>query len=75
MSTETSATRSEGRLPREYFTPEEIGTYCGLSTYTIQELCRRGALHHVKFGRSIRIRKRWADAYMASLERKPLEAV
>jgi excisionase family DNA binding protein len=60
------------KLAREFFAPAEIADYLGLSAYTIQDLCRRGVLHHVKLGRSIRIKKQWADAYMASQERKPL---
>jgi excisionase family DNA binding protein len=62
-----------GPLPREYFTPAEVAQYLGFSTNTVQDLCRRGELRHVKMGRSIRIRKAWADAYMAMLEREPLQ--
>lgn len=62
-----------GRLPRDYFTPAEIGVYTGFSTYTIQELCRRGVVRHVRLGRSIRIRKPWADAFMATQEREPMD--
>lgn len=61
-----------GRLPRGFFTPAEIAAYIGMSTYTVQDLCRRGELRHVKAGRSIRIRREWADQYMATYEREPL---
>lgn len=61
-----------GRLPRGFFTPAEIAAYIGMSTYTVQDLCRRGELRHVKAGRSIRIRREWADQYMATHEREPL---
>lgn len=61
------------RLAREYYTAEEIGAYMGLSTYTVQHLCRRGHLRHVKIGRSIRIRKQWADTYLEAREREPLQ--
>jgi excisionase family DNA binding protein len=47
--------------------------YAGLSTYTVQDLCRRGELRHVKAGRIIRIRREWADTYMAAREREPLQ--
>jgi excisionase family DNA binding protein len=61
-----------GRLPQGFFTPAEIAAYIGMSTYTVQDLCRRGELRHVKAGRSIRIRREWADQYMATYEREPL---
>jgi excisionase family DNA binding protein len=61
-----------GRLPQGFFTPAEIAEYIGMSTYTVQDLCRRGELRHVKVGRSIRIRREWADQYMATHEREPL---
>ena len=60
------------KLAREFFTPADIADYLGLATYTVQELCRRGELHHVKVGRAIRIRKAWADDYMTAREREPL---
>lgn len=69
----SAATRGDGgRLPQGFFTPAEIAAYIGMSTYTVQDLCRRGALRHVKAGRSIRIRREWADQYMATHEREPL---
>jgi excisionase family DNA binding protein len=61
-----------GRLQQGFFTPAEIAAYIGMSTYTVQDLCRRGELRHVKAGRSIRIRREWADQYMATHEREPL---
>ena len=67
-----SRRRSGGRLPQGFFTPAEIAAYIGMSTYTVQDLCRRGELRHVKAGRSIRIRREWADQYMATHEREPL---
>jgi len=67
------ATRGGGtRLPQGFFTPAEIAVYIGMSTYTVQDLCRRGELRHVKAGRSIRIRREWADQYMAAREHEPL---
>src|SRR4051794_19221428 len=67
------STQSGGRrLPRGFFTPAEIAVYIGMSTYTVQDLCRRGELRHVKAGRSIRIRREWADQYMSTHERQPL---
>lgn len=69
----SGATRGGGgRLPQGFFTPAEIAGYIGMSTYTVQDLCRRGELRHVKAGRSIRIRREWADQYMATHEREPL---
>src|SRR5690349_8710302 len=60
----SAATRGGGgRLPQGFFTPAEIAAYIGMSTYTVQDLCRRGELRHVKAGRSIRIRREWADQY------------
>ena len=67
-----SRRRGGGRLPQGFFTPAEIAEYIGMSTYTVQDLCRRGELRHVKAGRSIRIRREWADQYMAAHEREPL---
>ncbi len=61
------------RLPQGFYTPAEIAAYLGFSTYTIQDLCRRGELRHVKAGRAIRIRREWADVYMGRLEREPLQ--
>jgi excisionase family DNA binding protein len=61
-----------GRLSRGFFTSAEIAAYIGMSTYTVQDLCRRGELRHVKAGRSIRIRREWADQYMAAHEHEPL---
>ncbi|HEU4925605.1 MAG TPA: helix-turn-helix domain-containing protein [Vicinamibacterales bacterium] len=61
-----------GRLPQGFFTPAEIAAYLRMSTYTVQDLCRRGELRHVKARRSIRIRREWADQYMATYEREPL---
>jgi excisionase family DNA binding protein len=69
----TNSSVSTPKLPQGFFTPAEIAEYLGFSTYTVQDLCRRGSLRHVKSGRSIRIRKQWADDYMASLEREPLQ--
>ena len=63
---------SGARLLQGFFTPAEIAAYIGMSTYTVQDLCRRGELRHVKAGRSIRIRREWADQYMATYEREPL---
>jgi excisionase family DNA binding protein len=60
------------RMPQGFYTPEDIAAYMGMSTYTVQDLCRRGELRHVKAGRSIRIRREWADAFMAAREREPL---
>ena len=68
----SGATRGGGRLPQGFFTPAEIAAYIGMSTYTVQDLCRRGELRHVKAGRFIRIRREWADQYMATYEREPL---
>jgi excisionase family DNA binding protein len=62
------------RLPQGFYSPAEIATYTGMRTYTIQDLCRRGELRHVKVGRSIRIRREWADHFMAAREREPLAA-
>lgn len=59
-------------LSREFFSPAEIAAYLGLSTYTVQDLCRRGDLRNVKVGRVIRIRKIWADDYMEARQREPL---
>jgi excisionase family DNA binding protein len=67
-----SRRRGGGRLPQGFFTPAEIAEYIGMSAYTVQDLCRRGKLRHVKAGRSIRIRREWADQYMAAHEREPL---
>ena len=64
---------SSGRLSQGFFTPAEIAVYMGMATYTVQELCRRGELRHVKVGRSIRIRREWADQFMADREREPLQ--
>ena len=64
--------RGGGRLPQGFFTPAEIAGYIGMSTYTVQDLFRRGELRHVKAGRSIRIRREWADQYMTTREREPL---
>lgn len=61
------------RLAQDYFAPAEIAAYMGLSVYTVQDLCRRGLLRHSKLGRSIRIRRQWADAYMAARVREPLQ--
>jgi len=61
-----------GRLQQGFFTPAEIAAYIGMSTYTVQDLCRRGELRHVRAGRSIRIRREWADQYMAAHEHEPL---
>ena len=60
-------------VAQDYFTPAEIGRFLGLSTYTIQEVCRRGEMRHVRFGRLIRIRRQWADQFMAARERQPLQ--
>jgi excisionase family DNA binding protein len=60
------------RLSQEFFSPAAIADYLGMSTYTVQDLCRRGELHHVKVGRAIRIRKAWADDYMTAHQREPL---
>lgn len=60
------------RLPQGFYSPAEIAVYLGMSTYTVQDLCRRGELRHVKANRVIRIRREWADAYMAGHEREPL---
>lgn len=62
-----------GRLAPGFFAPAEIAAYLGVSTYHVQELCRRGQLRHVKANRTIRIRLEWAEAYMAARERSPLE--
>ena len=62
-----------GGVAQDYFTPAEIGRFLGLSTYTIQEVCRRGEMRHVRFGRLIRIRRQWADQFMATRERQPLQ--
>jgi excisionase family DNA binding protein len=80
LNRETSTVGARGRshaprLAQEFFTPAEIAQYLGLSTYTVQDLCRRGELHHVKVGRAIRIRKQWADDYMTEREREPLKSV
>jgi excisionase family DNA binding protein len=68
------ARTQQGKAPltQQYFAPSEIGTYMGVSTYHVQDLCRGGELRHVKVGRRIRIRLEWADAYMAAREREPL---
>ena len=63
---------SSGRLVQGFFTPAEIGIYLGMCTYHVQDLCRRGAMRHVKNGRQVRIRKEWADRFMADREREPL---
>jgi excisionase family DNA binding protein len=57
-------------LQQTFFTPKEIATYLGLSTYTVQQLCREGRLQHTRFkGNKIRIKKEWADQFMRSGER------
>jgi excisionase family DNA binding protein len=59
------------RLQKAFFSPSEIATYTGFSTYTIQAFCREGRLRHVKKGRLIFIKKQWADDFMAADERGP----
>jgi excisionase family DNA binding protein len=63
------------RLSQGFFTPAEMAQYLGFSTYTVQDLCRRGELRHIKAGRAIRIPREWADAYMGRFEREQLRTV
>jgi len=43
-----------GELP-ELLTPEEFATYTGTGRTLVYELCRRGELQNVRFGRLVRI--------------------
>jgi excisionase family DNA binding protein len=67
--------RSSGaaaRLPQGFYSPAEIAVYVGMSTYAIQELCRRGELRHVKVGRAIRIRRLQPRLLRYSFKAKPI---
>jgi excisionase family DNA binding protein len=58
-------------LGREFFSPEEIAQWLGISTYTVCDLCRRGKMQHAHVGRRIRIKRQWAEAYMMASARGP----
>ena len=49
---------------REVFNREEAAEYMGVCPTTVTNLCRRGELRHVKFARSIRIRKEWCIEFL-----------
>lgn len=45
----------------EFLTPEEFRRYVGIGRSTMYDLLRREEIPHVKFGRCIRIPKRFLD--------------
>jgi excisionase family DNA binding protein len=49
---------------REVFNRQEAAEYLGVSKETVTAWCKKGALRHVKFGRSLRIRKEWCIEFL-----------
>ena len=59
-------------MDQEFYSPEQIGKMLGISTYTVQELCRSGKMHHTRWGRRIRIKREWAEKFMMASARNPM---
>jgi excisionase family DNA binding protein len=66
--------KNTASLCQEFHTAEEIAAYLGIAAYTVRQLCRSGKLRHVRLGRTIRIRKAWADTFAESQIQAPLWA-
>ena len=39
-------------MQQEFYSPAQIAKMLGISTYTVQELCRSGKMHHTRSGAS-----------------------
>jgi excisionase family DNA binding protein len=71
MASEEAKGMTMRMLDREFFSPEEIAQWLGISAYTVCELCRRGKIQHARVGRRIRIKRQWAEEYMMASARAP----
>lgn len=58
-------TLTRGGLPTAVLDARECAAYLALEVQTVYRLARRGALPHVRLGRTVRFRREDLDRYLA----------